>query len=57
MQRTSGTESISLREFPHAGKELSETAAENGHADNDVRVGDAPCAQVVQREDQSGGRK
>lgn len=43
----SGTESISLGEFPHASKELSEAAAENSHADNDVRVGDASRAQVV----------
>lgn len=53
----SGAESVSLGEFPHAGKELSEAATENSHADNDVRVGDAPCAQVVQREDQSSGGK
>ena len=41
----------------HAGKELSEDAAENTHADNGVRLGDAPRAQVVQLQHQSIRRK
>ena len=47
VELTCGSESISFGELPHAREELSETTAENGHADNDIGVLDVPCLDVV----------
>ena len=54
VELTCGSESVSFGELPHAREELSETTAEDGHADDDIGVCNAPCLDVVQRKHQGG---
>ena len=52
---TGGGEGILGGELPHACDELRKAANEEGHADDDVRRGDAPGLDVVHGEDEGGG--
>jgi len=51
----SSTEHVSTGELPHASKELGSATTEDGHTDNDVRMGNTPGAYVVEGEDEGGG--
>jgi hypothetical protein len=51
-RQTCPAKDVSARELPHAGEELGEPAAEEGHADDDVGVGDAVDSDVVEAEDE-----
>lgn len=54
---TGGAEGVARGELPHAGEELREAAAEERHADDDVRHGDVPHVDVVQRQDERRRRE
>jgi hypothetical protein len=39
---TRSSENVASRELPHSGEQLRETTAEDGHANDNIRCGDAP---------------
>ena len=54
---TCGAKRVRARKLPHAREQLSKAANEEGHADDDVRCGDAPGLDVVHGEDEGRRRE
>ena len=54
---TRRTECVAVWKCPHASEELSETTSEDGHANDDIGLGDTACPDVVEREEECRGRK
>lgn len=55
--RTCRPEDVTAGELPHASEKLSKAAAEKGHTDNDVGVGDAVHSHIVETEDERRARE
>jgi len=53
----SRTEGVAASKLPHASEELNEASNADGHADDNVGRGDTASADVVEREDEGGGRE
>lgn len=49
---TSCTERVTSGKLPHAGKELGKTTIEKGHADYNIRNGNAARLNIVKGEDE-----
>ena len=45
---TCGSEGISLGKLPHAREDMSDTAAEDRHAYDEIGMFDVPCLDVVE---------
>lgn len=55
--RTGGTKCVLSGKLPHAGDKLGKAPNEEGHAENDVGMGDPPRLNVVQGEDEGRRRE
>lgn len=55
--RTSSTQGVATRKFPHASQELNETADEDGHADNDVGCVHTVRVHIDEGENECGRRE